>query len=255
MLLDITVNFQRHEVSLSKLIQCKNSDVTTENALNELLNLDALNQVITVGKTEEIGSEPLRLSGLEVAHAKRYKEVLAQNLVNSLLENSAKPALFIISGIGKERNGIADELIRLLSIGSEKDKETIKGYLSLLQDSSEYKKIIIVTSQDEEDNLKSFRRLCHNNSRKIIHWIKITNNQFYWQQLYDPAFYVNRKFNHQVKTVIKRDIVYSLSQESPPDLCVFSNIDQNVNAVLFKMRDTPLKTKEEIFKKKRLSHH
>jgi ankyrin repeat protein len=190
-------------------------------AFNDMINLDTLIQLFKNKKGEPIviGSKPPFLSNIEVAYTKIGKYILKKELVDALsaIPTTTTPPLFLISDIGEENIDVAKyEQIERLGI---KDEERI----------IKIKAIIIVTDKESE-----FKQLCRDYPAKIIHWIKKEKDEFIWKQLYDPDFYVKRKFN---QIVIKKNIKDILVKEKSSDLFVFSGIEQQALSKLLCVKE------------------
>jgi ankyrin repeat protein len=235
-LLKTSINFQGQPALLSQLLGINDLNQMTSKALDAfdaVIDPSTLAQMI---KKEPIalGGEPLRFSQLEAAYAKLYKPIEPQNLVDNLVKIQDSNVLFMISSSDSASLDAQQLIDRLLKIAGTKSRPLIN--IGSLEKDFFKKKIIPVAGDDAERNFKS---LCYKKPRKTIHWVSLNDREIIWQQLYDPNFYVDRKFK---KVAVKETVKARLVQSEPTDLLVFSGLSEES---LYKLLDVTNKEEKK----------
>ncbi|KAI2796149.1 hypothetical protein BLOT_016071 [Blomia tropicalis] len=182
--------FQKKEQNLNDLIDQFN----IKDKVDQLIDYDTLVKLINDNNKIEIGSKNFGIENLEGAYADLYKEVNNETLKLNLFKNLIN-AVYFISGLFEniDENKALEELTNILHF----EKNIIANKTTYLKSpyffqSDNEKYIYLVDSQFKE---KDFKKLSdkHLNDKKMF-WIKWNNKKFILQRLYNPDFYIKRKF-------------------------------------------------------------
>ncbi|KAI2797185.1 hypothetical protein BLOT_011163 [Blomia tropicalis] len=233
-LLKRKIVFQEKEKNLNDLID----DFNIKNEIDQLIDYDTLVKLINDDNKIEIGSKNFGIENLEGAYADLYIKVNIETLKLNLIKNSIK-AVYFISGLfeSNDEHIALEELADILNFESNiiVDKITYLNF-PYFSEFNDNKYIHLVDSQFKE---LDFNKQCdqHLNDRKMF-WIKWDNRKFVLQRLYNPDFYIKRKF-HSVLLKINKEMFKT-------DECfVFSGVDcVETLATLF--NDSSIKTNKKI---------
>ncbi|KAI2802374.1 hypothetical protein BLOT_009821 [Blomia tropicalis] len=234
-LLNKKIVFQEKEKNLNDLIY----EFNIKDKIDQLIDYDTLVKLINDDNKIEIGSKNFGIENLEGAYADLYKKVnnetLKLNLINNLIE-----AVYFISGFFEinDENRPLVELATILNF----EKNIIADKINYLKSpyffqSNDNKYIHLVDSQFKEEN---FNKRCdkHLNDKKMF-WIKWDNEKFILQRLYNPDFYIKRKFYSVLLKTNKKMFKTN-------ECFVFSGIDSlEMLAILFD--DFSLKSNKNIY--------
>ncbi|KAI2795594.1 hypothetical protein BLOT_016641 [Blomia tropicalis] len=233
-LLNKKIFFQEKRKKLNNLID----EFNIKDKIDQLINHDSLIKLINDNNKIEIGSKNFGIENLEGAYADLYKEVNNETLKLNLIKNSIK-AVYFMSGLfeNNDKNKALKELGNILNFEGNiiADETSYLKSLSFLQ-SDNNKYIYLVDSQFKEEN---FNILCdkHLNDKKMF-WIKWNNEKFILQRLYNPDFYIKRKFHLVLLKMNKKMFKTN-------ECFVFSGIDSlEMLAILFD--DFSLKSNKNI---------
>ncbi|KAI2802360.1 hypothetical protein BLOT_009805 [Blomia tropicalis] len=234
-LLKREIVFQEKRKKLNDLID----EFNIKDEIDQLINHDSLIKLINDNNKIEIGSKNFGIENLEGAYADLYKEVNNETMKLNLIKNSIK-AVYFISGLfeNNDKNKTLEELGNILNFEGIIIADKINYLKSpFFFQSNDNKYIHLVDSQFKEEN---FNKLCdkHLNNKKMF-WIKWDNKKFILQRLYNPDFYIKRKFQSVLLKTNKKMFKTS-------ECFVFSGIDSlEMLAILFD--DSSIKTNKKIF--------
>ncbi|KAI2795519.1 hypothetical protein BLOT_016487 [Blomia tropicalis] len=173
-LFDLFNEFNINKVDIDKLIDF--------NSLIYLINNE--NKIIVVGKI-------IGIDELEGAYADMFEEV-NKNTFELNLCDDLKEAVYFISGLFTDDDNNFEKFRNKLNFKSDNIHYKLNYLKSPYQLQSDNKNIYLVDSQFME---KDFNKLCKKHfNKKIMYWIKWNGAKFYLQRLYNPGFYVKRKF-------------------------------------------------------------
>ncbi|KAI2800883.1 hypothetical protein BLOT_012458 [Blomia tropicalis] len=227
--------FQEKEINLEELIDKFN----IKNKIDQLIDHDTLVKLINNDNKIEIKSKNFGIKNLEGAYADLYKQVnnetLKENLINNLIE-----AVYFISGLFENYN--ENKALDILANNLNFEINTIADKTNYLKSPyffqfNDNKYIYLVDSQFKEED---FNKLCDNhfNDKKMF-WIKLDNKKFILQRLYNPDFYIKRKF-HSVLLNINKEMFET------SECFVFSGVDcVETLAILFD--DSSIKNNKNIY--------
>ncbi|KAI2802000.1 hypothetical protein BLOT_010192 [Blomia tropicalis] len=221
-LLHKEIVFQEKEKKLLELFDEFN---IVKEEIDQLLNFDSLIKLIIYENKIEIGSNEFGIGSLEGAFADLFEEINIKTL-KLYLNNNSLDAIYFLSGLftDDEDKGI-EELKMILNFEIDNiDNKTyfLKFPYSLQTDT---KKIYLVDTQFMEEN---FNKLCNRSSKnQKMYWIRWDTTKFILQRIFNPDFYIKRKFNKVDKVTIKKDIKILKNQDN----FVFNGID-SVNDLL-----------------------
>ncbi|KAI2797171.1 hypothetical protein BLOT_011149 [Blomia tropicalis] len=234
-LLNRKIVFQEKEKKLNDLTD----DFNIKDEIGQLIDHDSLIKLINDNNKIEIGSKSFGIENLEGAYADLYKEVNNETLKYNLIKNSKK-AIYFISGLfeNNDENRALEELVNIFNY----EKNIIADKINYLKSpfffqSNNNKYIHLVDSQfKEEDFNTQFDK--HLNNKKMF-WINLKEKKFILQKLYNPDFYIKRKFHSVLLKIDKKMFKTN-------ECFVFSGVDcVETLATLFK--DSSIKTKKKIF--------
>ncbi|KAI2800759.1 hypothetical protein BLOT_012331 [Blomia tropicalis] len=239
-----------------KIIICAKQDHILKNILNtnldklyietkdvdeidQLIDHDTLVKLINDNNKIEIGNKNFGIENLEGAYADLYKELNNETLKLNIIKNSIK-AIYFISGLfeNNDENSAIEELGNILNF----ERNIIADKINYLKSPNVFqfdnkKYIYLIDSQFKEED---FNKLCDKHlNDKIMFWIKWDNEKFIIQRLYNPNFYIKRKFHSVLLNIDKKML--------KTDECfVFSGVDcVETLATLF--NDSSIKTNKKIF--------
>ncbi|KAI2800886.1 hypothetical protein BLOT_012461 [Blomia tropicalis] len=173
------------------------------NKIDQLIDHKSLIKLIYVDNKIEIGSKSFRIENFEGAYADLFEEVNNETLKLNLINNSIN-AIYFISGLYENNeNGVSGILANSLNfeinIIADKTKYLKSPYI-LQSDNNKY--IYLVDSQFKEDD---FNKLCDKDlNEKKIFWIKWDKKKFILQRIYNPDFYIKRKFHKILVNIDKK---------------------------------------------------
>ncbi|KAI2796111.1 hypothetical protein BLOT_016031 [Blomia tropicalis] len=198
-LLSRKIVFQEKEKNLNDLI----NEFKLKDKIDQLIDHTSLIKLIYVDNKIEIGSKSFRIENFEGAYADLFEEVNNETLKLNLVNNSIN-AIYFISGLYENNeNGVSGILANSLNfeinIIADKTKYLKSPYI-LQSDNNKY--IYLVDSQFKEDD---FNKLCDKDlNEKKIFWIKWDKKKFILQRIYNPDFYIKRKFHKILVNIDKK---------------------------------------------------
>lgn len=214
-LLEKEVTLQGKTIKLKELIDIRLEDANkaiTSKILQDLVSNDNLT----------ISKEPQRLSDLEAAYAKLYEEMPREKLLKELL-SCDKDIMFVVSGINQSKSGdLSGELVNQLGITNPNVESNLRERIAVSCEANDDKSIIIIPNDNKAHNNRHFKEICTKNKCKTVYWVEFTQENVHLQQVYDPKFYIMRKFKYWENVVLKLDLIL---QKNPKAIFIFSSAD------------------------------